>query len=157
MLTVPTGSSFAGPFLVTFAYFILWYCLLFLLQRQTKYRLQREYLARGEIFDRYFGQDSRMLAADRVVINTQEQMVPFLFALWLHAIFVATFSATLLGCIYVLLRSAYPFLLGQQLAYINPKKVYFVTFPCYGIIFYFLISVVYKILTIPFASALLPS
>ncbi len=80
---------YVGSLLVTTAYFVLWYYLLFVLQRGTKYRLKKEYEAQGKVFDRYFGQDEEMLAADRAVINTQEQMVPFLVSLWLHATFVS--------------------------------------------------------------------
>ena len=80
---------YVGSLLVTTAYFVLWYYLLFVLQRGTKYRLKKEYEAEGKVFDRYFGQDEEMLAADRAVINTQEQMVPFLVSLWLHATFVS--------------------------------------------------------------------
>ena len=83
-----------------------------------------------------------MLAVDRVVINTQEQMVPFVMSLWLHALLVSATTATILGGLYVVLRAIYPFLLGKRLANINPKRVYIVTFPCYGIIFYNLASVI---------------
>lgn len=134
-----------GPILVTVGYFFLWYFLLFVVQRQTKYRLQRKYEEKGEVFDRYYGQDEEMLAVDRVVINTQEQMLPFLASLWLHAIYVSASSATILGIVYVVLRSIYPVLIGKKLSKINPKRVYFVTLPCYGIIFYMLGSVVYSV------------
>jgi hypothetical protein len=134
-----------GTILVTVGYFILWYFLLFIIQRQTKYRLQREYEEKGEVFDRYYGQDAEMLAADRVVINTQEQMIPFLVSLWLHTIYFSAFSATILGFTYVALRAIYPVLMGKKLSNINPKKVYFVTFPCYGIIFYMFGTVVYSL------------
>ncbi len=128
----------AGPVLVTCAYFLFWYYLLLIRQRGTKVRLRKEYNERGETFDRYFGQDAQMLAADRAVINTQEQMVPFLFSLWMYGLLVSSFYATLLGGIYVVLRAIYPFLLGRSLSKINSKKVAFVTFPCYGIIFTFI-------------------
>ena len=84
---------------------ILWYYLLLILQRGTKYRLQREYQARGEVFDRYYGQDEEMLAADRAVINTQEQMLPFLAGLWLHAVFVSGPTATWHGAVTVYRRT----------------------------------------------------
>ncbi len=83
------AAVFRGPVVVTALYFGLWYYLLLSLQRGTKYALQAEYAARGEVFDRYFGQDGRMLAADRAVANTHEQMVPFLLSMWLHAVFVS--------------------------------------------------------------------
>lgn len=79
-----------------------------------------------------------MLAADRAVINTQEQMVPFLCALWLHAIFVSPVHATWCGTAYVLLRALYPAILGKRLSKIQSKRVYWVTLPCYLIVFYLL-------------------
>ncbi len=130
------ASTYTGPILVTVAYFGLWYALLLGLQRGTKYALQREYAARGEVFDRYFGQDGRMLAADRAVINTHEQMGPFLTSLWLHAVFVSPLSATILGGVYVALRTAYPFLLGRNLSKTQSKRVFAVTGPAYLIVFY---------------------
>jgi hypothetical protein len=140
------GVSFQGPILVTAAYFLLWYFLLVGIQRRTKYRLQNEYASRGEIFDRYFGHDEEMLAADRVVINTQEQMVPFLAALWLHSAFVSSYYASFIGFLYVALRAMYPILLGTKLSKINPKRVYFVTVPCYVMVFYLLGAVVFRAL-----------
>ena len=35
------AQSYPGPIAVTFAYFLLWYYLLLIRQRGTKYRLQR--------------------------------------------------------------------------------------------------------------------
>lgn len=140
------APAYLGPIAVTAAYFLLWYYLLLVRQRGTKYRLQREYQARGEVFDRYFGQDEEMLAADRAVINTQEQMVPFLTALWFHAIFVSVLSATWLGSAYVGFRALYPVLLGRKVSKIQSKRVYFVTLPCYVIVFYFLGSTVWAAL-----------
>lgn len=139
-------ASFRGPILVTAGYLLLWYFLLVGIQRRTKYRLQREYASRGELFDRYFGQDEQMLAADRAVINTQEQMVPFLSALWLHTVFVSSYDASLIGLLYVALRAIYPLLLGKRLSKINPKRVYLVTVPCYIIVFYLFGAVVLRVL-----------
>ncbi len=133
---------FQGPIAVTGAYLELWYWLLLGLQRGTKYKLVAEYAARGEQFDRYFGQDRRMLAADRAVANTQEQMVPFLTALWLHAVFVSPSTATALGAAYVVLRALYPLLLGKSLGGTQSKRVFAVTGPSYGIVAYLVISTV---------------
>lgn len=138
--------SFKGPILVTAGYLLLWYFLLVGIQRRTKYRLQKEYAARGEVFDRYFGQDEQMLAADRVVINTQEQMVPFLSSLWLHAVFVSSYYASLIGLLYVALRAIYPLLMGKRLSKINPKRVHLVTVPCYIMVFYLFGAVVFRAL-----------
>ena len=60
-------SAFTGPILVTAAYFVLWYALLFR-QTRTKRRLRAEYEARNQTFDRYFGQDRQMLAVDRAAV-----------------------------------------------------------------------------------------
>ena len=89
----------------------------------------------GEVFDRYFGGDEEMLAVDRAVANTHEQMGPFLASLWLFAIFASPTSATWLGAAYVVLRGAYPLLLGRRVSKVQSKRVAFVTFPCYAIIF----------------------
>lgn len=130
--------AFRGPVVVTVAYFALWYALLFGLQTRTKYRLVREYAARGEVFDRYRGDDPEMLKADRAVQNTHEQMVPFLVSMWLHALVVSPEVAAALGGVYVLLRAVYPFLLGPRVEKLQSRRVAFVTFPCYGLIFYLL-------------------
>ena len=47
--------------------------------------------------------------------------------------------------IYVVLRSVYPILLGKDLSKTNPKRVFFVTGPCYAIVFYLLGSTVYTV------------
>lgn len=138
MQPILSAGPYAGPLLVTIAYVVFWYYLLIGVQRRTKYRLQREYAADGRVFDRYFGQDPQMLAADRAVANTQEQMVPFLAALWMCALFVSPRLAAVLGAAYIALRFGYPLLLGARLTNMQPKRVYFVTLPCYGIIFYML-------------------
>ena len=137
------APTYAGPILVTTAYFGLWYSLLLGLQRGTKYALLAEYAARGEEFDRYFGQDGRMLAADRAVINTpRADGAIFLASLWLHAVFVSPASATVLGGIYVTLRTIYPFLLGKNVSKTQSKRVAAVTMPAYLIIFYLIGSTV---------------
>lgn len=119
---------------MTAVYFTLWYTLLFGLQTRTKYRLRREYAARGEVFDRYRSADPEMLKADRAVWNTHEQMVPFLASMWLHALVVSPDVAAGLGSAYVVLRAVYPFLLGGRIEQVQPRRVAFVTFPCYAII-----------------------
>ena len=67
MSPIIESADYTGPIVVTALYFGLWYGMLFGLQSRTKYRLIAEHAARGETFDRYFGQDSQMLAADRAV------------------------------------------------------------------------------------------
>ena len=124
-----------GPVVVTVAYLLLWYSLLFGLQTRTKYRLKARYENEGKVFDRYFGQDEEMLAADRAVANTHEQMGPFLISLWMFALFASPIWATRLGAAYVVLRAIYPFLLGERVSKVQSKRVALVTFPCYLIVF----------------------
>lgn len=136
-----------GPLVVTVAYFLLWYCFLLGLQSRTKYRLKARYEEEGKAFDRYFGQDREMLAVDRVVANTHEQMGPFLVSLWLFAIFSSPRYATWLGATYVVLRALYPILLGRRVSNTQSKRVAFVTFPSYAIVFSMLIGALWGALT----------
>ncbi len=131
---MPDLTQLHGPVVVTAAYFLLWYSLLFGLQTRTKYRLKARYEKDGKVFDRYFGQDEEMLAVDRAVANTHEQMGPFLVSLWLFAIFVSPRHATWLGAAYVALRAIYPFLLGKRVSKVQSRRVALVTFPCYAIV-----------------------
>jgi len=139
-------TNYSGPILVTVLYLVFWYYLLLIVQRGTKYRLKEKYEKQGREFDRYFGQDNEMLSADRAVINTQEQMVPFLLSMWLHAIFVSVSVATILGVIYVVIRALYPILLGNEVSKIQTKRVYFATLPGYLIVFYLFGSLAYHAL-----------
>lgn len=140
-------SQLTGPVVVSVAYMVLWYYLLLGLQRGTKYRRKATYERDGKVFDRYFGRDEEMLAADRAVANTHEQMGPFLISLWLCAVFFSATFATALGAAYVALRAAYPFLLGSRVSKMNPKRVAFVTLPCYGIVFTMLGCALWGVLT----------
>jgi hypothetical protein len=139
-------SPFTGPIVVTVTFFALWYALLFR-QTHTKRRLKAEYESRNETFDRYFGQDRQMLAVDRAAANTQEQMVPFLCALWLHATVVSVTVATTLGSIYVGLRALYPVLLGNEVDKMPSQRVFFATAPAYLIVYYLLGSTVWVALS----------
>jgi len=132
---MPDLAQLRGPLVVTVAYFLLWYSFLFGLQTRAKYRLKTRYQKEGKVFDRYFGGDEEMLAVDRAVANTHEQMVPFVVSLWLFAVFASPKYATVLGAVYVVLRSAYPFALGKRVSKVQPKRVAFVTFPSYAIVF----------------------
>ena len=129
------AQAYASPIVVTIAYFALWYYLLLGVQRGTKYRLKARYAGEGKEFDRYFGQDPEMLAADRAVANTLEQMGPFLASLWLFAVFVSPDQAGWYGGAYVVLRAGYPLLLGKRVSKVQSKRVALVTFPAYLIIF----------------------
>ena len=131
---MPHLAQLRGPLVVTVAYFLLWYSLL-LRQTRTKYRLKARYQKEGKVFDRYFGRDDEMLAADRAVANTLEQMGPFLVSLWLFAIFASPAHATWLGAIYLVLRSAYPVLLGKRVSNVQSRRVAIATLPSYAIVF----------------------
>lgn len=138
-------DTLKGPIIVTVVYFIMWYYFLFFLQFKTKYRLLAKYKKAGKKFDRYFGQDEEMLAVDRVVINTQEQMVPFIMALWMCTIFVSSNIATWCGGLYVVLRFFYPILLGKKVYRKQSMRVAYVTIPCYFIIFFMFGRVIWSL------------
>ena len=129
-IAIPTG-----PVLVTVAYFTVYYALHLQVLR-TKRRLRREYLARGEEFDRYFSRDRRMLAADRCMLNMLEHMPPFVCLLWLHVVFVSPLGATVAGSLYVATRAAYPFLLGPSVGTQLPWRLVVATYCGYGVLLY---------------------
>jgi hypothetical protein len=128
-------SSHRGPVLVTVAYLAVYYGLI-VNGLRTKTRLRREYRARGERFDRYFGHDRTMLAADRYMLNMLEQMPPFLVLLWLYSVFIGSFGATVAGSIYVATRVAYPILLGRSIESGLPTRILFATFTGYAVLIY---------------------
>jgi len=132
---MPDLNQLHGPLMVTVTYFVLWYGFLLGLQSRTKYRLKARYEREGKQFDRYFGQDREMLAVDRVVANTHEQMGPFVVSLWLFAIFSSPTYATYLGATYIVLRALYPVILGKRVLRTQTKLVALVTFPSYIIVF----------------------
>ena len=132
---------FAGPLLVTVAYVLLYY-LMIANQLRVRTRLRRAYRARGESFDRYFGNDREMLAADRYVGNMLEHMPTFLLLLWLNAIFVDPLSASVAGAAYVGARILYPFLMGHQLGRSIPTRILFSTVIGYLVIAYFVVRLV---------------
>ena len=96
-----------GPVLwVTLAYLALYY--LFMLNGlRVKRRLYRECRARGERFDRYGGRYPELLAADRVQLNTLEQLVMFIPAMFTYAWFVSPAWVLLPGGIFLLGRFLY--------------------------------------------------
>jgi hypothetical protein len=137
MVDVPLVSprAFAGPLLVTAAYVVVYY-LMITNQLRVRLRLRRAYRARGESFDRYFGGDREMLAADRYVGNMLEHMPAFLCLLWLNAIFVGPRGATVAGGAYLLSRIIYPFIMGRQLGRGVPNRILFATVIGYAVISY---------------------
>jgi hypothetical protein len=138
---VTLARTFAGPLLVTVAYVVVYY-LMITNQLLVRTRLRREYRARGESFDRYFGADREMLAADRYVGNMLEHMPAFLLLLWLNAIFVDPRSASLAGAIYVGVRLVYPFLMGRRLGRGVPNRILFATLVGYLVLAYYVVRLV---------------
>ena len=139
-------STFKLPILATVASLGTWYWLLLYRQAGTKHKLKAEYEQKGKVFDRYFGKDGRMLSVDRIVGNTQEQLIPMLTSLWLHAIFVDPDVAGKLGLLWTALRIGYSYLMPSNLEKIQPKRVFFATGPQYLIIGYLLGSTAYHTL-----------
>lgn len=140
-----TPQEYAGPIWVTFAYCLLYYAFVGNAARVKK-ALAREYAARGEPFDRYFTTDRRMLAADRLQLNTLEQMGPFLVLLWVYAIFVSPLSATVGGAVYVLARAVYPYFLSGRIGRDIPGRLLLTTLPGYAVIAWFAVSSVWATL-----------
>ncbi len=123
-------SHQAGPIVVTLLYVGVYYAFQLYVMR-VKMRLEAVYRARDERFDRYFGQDREMLAADRIQLNMLEHMPPFLVLLWLTAVFVGPGPATLGGVIYLLARLGYPLAMGSRLGRGIPARIMLSTAPGY--------------------------
>lgn len=123
-------APYAAPIAVTLAYGAVYYASMLNVVR-TKYRLAAEHRARRETFDRYFGQDRQMLAADRIQLNALEHMPLFLTLLWLDAVFVGPRFAGLVGGVYVAARALYPWLLGTRVGPMQRKLVLLATGPSY--------------------------
>jgi len=131
----------AGPICITVAYLVLYYAFQINIML-VKIRLYREYAARGETFDRYFGQDRHMLAADRQQLNMLEHMPPFLALMWLVALFVGPVWATAGGGVYLAARLAYPFVMGSRLGRGVRTSILFATLPGYLVIAYFVVVLI---------------
>lgn len=138
--------TYVGPLVVTVAYVVVYYAMI-VNQLLVRTRLRREYRARGESFDRYFGADREMLAADRWAGNMLEHMPPFLVLLWLNAIFVGPRDATWAGAAYVSSRLIYPFVMGRRLGKGIPSRILFATVLGYLVLAYLLVRVVVAVAT----------
>lgn len=145
-LALFSARRLAGPLLVTVAYLIVYYGMIGY-QVMVKTRLRRAYRARGETFDRYFGGDREMLAADRYVGNMLEQMPAFLLLLWLNAVFVGPRGAALAGAAYVLSRLVYPLLMGRRLGEGVRERIMFATLLGYLVLAYFVARLVAAVLS----------
>lgn len=138
------AKPLVGPILVTLVYVLVYYGMIGRISR-TKRRLAREYAERGEKFDRYFGQDREMLAADRTQLNMLEHMPPFLVLLWLHALFVNPLSATGAGAVYLVARIAHPLLVGSRLGREVRASILLATVPGYVVLVYLLGGIVWAL------------
>lgn len=134
-------ANYKGPIIVTVSYSLLYYVFLLNIMR-TKMSLHKKYRANGQNFDRYFGQDRTMLAADRIQLNMLEQMPLFLILLWLQSIFVSSQQATILGGIYTISRGIYPFLAGNRMGNDIKAKILGSTLVGYLIIFIFMFNLI---------------
>ncbi|MCA9570279.1 MAG: MAPEG family protein [Myxococcales bacterium] len=137
--------AYTGPVLVTLATILVYYLFQGHVAR-VKTRLARDYAARGEKFDRYFGDDREMLAADRIQLNMLEHMPGFLVLLWLNAAFVSPSSATIAGGIWLAARVAYPFLMGGRLGRGIKASILLATLPGYLVILWFVVALVLQLL-----------
>jgi uncharacterized membrane protein YecN with MAPEG domain len=138
-------DPYAGPIAVTLAYLGVYYAFqLHILRGKT--RLRREYAARGEEFDRYFGGDREMLAADRIQLNTLEHMPPFLILMWLSAVFASPDFAAGVGAVYLGSRLAYPVLMGKRLGRSVRSKIMLATMIGYLALVVLAGSVVYEMI-----------
>lgn len=135
-----------GPIVVTLIYVLLYYLFQIHIMR-VKGRLVREYKERGEKFDRYFGQDRHMLAADRIQLNMLEHMPVFLVLLWMAAVFVDPMFATVVGGIYTGARAIYPFLMGDRLGRGIPARILIATVTGYLCITAFAGALLWKMVT----------
>ncbi len=126
-------SAFAGPAWVTLGYVALYYGTIVNVLR-VKIRVNQVCREKGEAFDRYFGRDRELLAADRIQLNMLEHMPIFLVLLWLHAFAVSVHEATILGSIYLGTRLLYPFVLPGRIGRNTPNRILWVTFPGYFIL-----------------------
>lgn len=138
-------SQLAGPAWVTLACVLVYYGFMVGVAR-TKTRLMGVYKERGEKFDRYFGEDREMLAADRTQLNMLEHMPVFLVLLWMHAVFGSPTEATWAGAVYVASRAAYPFVLGNRLGRGIPTRILLVTVTGYLVILFFVVRIVMALL-----------
>ena len=140
---MPTDiTPWTGPVAITLAYVLLYYVFVLHVAR-IKTKLAAEYAGRGEKFDRYFGEDRHMLAADRIQLNMLEHMGPFLVLLWLNAVFVGTVSASIAGGVYLVSRVAYPVLMGGRLGRGIRASILLATGPGYAVILWYLGALVW--------------
>lgn len=124
-------SNLSGTIIVTCVYCIMFYIFLGH-QVQVKFAPKLTDDVR----------EQAKLIADRAVINTQEQMVPFLVLLWLEALFVNFHVAQTLGAIYVFFRFLYPVMWALYGTFNTAVELS--VQPNYQIVFYFMVCILGK-------------
>ena len=145
-MNVDLLKKYRMPILATCSTILMWEWFLLFMQRGVKYSLKREYRAKNQIFNRYSGQPHpRMLSVDRIVINTQEQMIPFLLSMWMYSVFIDPDFGGKLGFAWVILRIGYSFLMPKELQNSQPKRVFLATGPQYAIIAYYIINILFNV------------
>lgn len=139
IITVDT-AAFGSVLGATVGYFLLYYVFVINCSR-VRHALIKEYKAAGKKFDRYFGQDKKMLQADRTQLNMLEQMPPFVVTLWLYAVFVDAGTAGFLGWVYVASRALYPIVTATIASSGRLSALVLVsTIPNYLVIVYFAVG-----------------
>lgn len=133
MNTTLAPALYSGPVWVTLAYLAVYYAFISNILR-VKVGLAKKHKEAGNKFDRYFGQDRQMLAADRTQLNMLEHMPVFLVLLWLHAWIVDPLEATVLGAVYTGTRTLYPLVLGGRLGRMVPSRIMLITLTGYGVL-----------------------
>jgi uncharacterized MAPEG superfamily protein len=149
------AGQYKDTLLVTLVYFIMYYSFLttqaivhgYLYVTEKK----RAKAAKGDADSKekvsfrkvkYESKHKMGLLVDRTTGNCLEQMVPFLFSLWAHAIFVSSQDASFIGIIYIVSRSAYPFCF-----YLGLPWVLISTVPGYLCVSYLLGGVIVQLYT----------
>ena len=104
-----------GPALVTCAYFVVYYAFIFLQLKTRSAAAERARaagisIAKGKTFATDVSDDAGARMGERTLLNTLEQMGPFLCALWMCAAFVSAEVATILGGAAVCFRALFPVL-----------------------------------------------
>ncbi len=126
-------AEYASVIWVTLIYIGLYYAFM-INGMLAKLRVAKRCKESGEPFLRYTQHYPEILAADRVQLNTLEHMPPFLVLMWLQAFMVSTYSATILGAIYVFIRATYPFFMGKAIHRSFPKRIFINTFSGYAVL-----------------------
>lgn len=129
------ASYYREPIKVTIAFVCLYYAFLLIQSMSKNYIFMTQKDGdkdKGEGKQSFakikYGSTNKIaLMGDRTVGNLLEQSIPFLTALWLHAVFVDPASAAQLGWYYLGFRAIYPFVFfkGVPLLFVSTLPGYF--------------------------------